>query len=74
VKTDEPRPLPECALCGTPTQRRAHRLNGGMCTTCRREYDAAHGEQQRLPLITSAPAPRPPDLTNVVVLDTRRKR
>jgi hypothetical protein len=71
---DQPRPLPECALCATPTQRRAHRANGGMCTPCRRTHDAAHGDQQALPLITSAPTPRTPDLTNVVVLDTRRIR
>jgi hypothetical protein len=72
--TDQPRPLPECALCQTPTQRRAHRANGGMCTPCRTAYDQGRAEQQQLPLITDAPAPRPPDLTNVVVLDTRRRR
>lgn len=69
---DRPRPLPECAICGHPTQRRAHRRNGGMCTACRTVYDASHAAQQTLPLITDPPAPRPPDLTNVVVLDTRR--
>ena len=73
MRTDEPRPLPECALCSTPTQRRAYRLNRGMCTSCRREYDQQHGEQQQLPVVTAAPTPRAPDLTNVVVLATRRK-
>lgn len=71
---DRPRPLPECALCPNPISRRTAKKNGGMCTACRTAYDAAHGEQQQLPLITDAPAPRPPDLTNVVVLDTRRPR
>jgi hypothetical protein len=71
---DRPRPLPECALCGEPTNRRRHRANGGMCSDCRRVHDASRGEQQQLPLITDAPAPRAPDLTNVVVLDTRRPR
>jgi hypothetical protein len=73
VIVDRPRPLPECALCGNPVKRRAHRANGGMCTPCRAVYDAAHADQQQLPLITDPPAPRPPDLTNVVVLDTRRR-
>lgn len=67
---DRPRPLPECAVCQQPVQRRANR---GMCTDCAREYRAQHGEQQALPLITDAPTPRAPDLTNVVVLATRRK-
>lgn len=72
---DRPRPLPDCALCGTPTRRRTHRANGGMCTACRRAYDAKdRPEQQQLPLITDVPTPRAPDLTNVVVLDTRRPR
>jgi hypothetical protein len=75
VITDRPRPLPDCALCGEPTARRAHRRNGGMCTPCRALYDAKpRAEQQALPLITDPPKPPPPDLTNVVVLDTRRKR
>jgi hypothetical protein len=73
VTTDEPRPLPECAICQTPTRRRNHRANGGMCTPCRTAYDAARGEQTQLPLVVPAPTPRPPDLTNVVVLDTHRK-
>jgi hypothetical protein len=69
-----PRPLPDCALCGTPTRRRTHRQNGGMCTDCRRVYDAKpRAEQQALPLITDTPPPPAPDLTNVVVLDTRRR-
>jgi hypothetical protein len=72
--TDQPRPLPECALCGTPTRRRTHRTNGGMCTDCRTAYEASRGEQQQLPIVTPAPTPRPPDLTNVVVLDTHRKQ
>jgi hypothetical protein len=73
VIVDRPRPLPECALCSTPTQRRVHRANGGMCTPCRREYDQRpKAEQQQLPLITDTPTPKPRDLTNVVVLDTRR--
>lgn len=74
MKTDEPRPLPECALCQTPVQRRAYRANGGMCTACRTAYNAAHGEQQQLPVVVAAPALRAPDLTNVVVLADRRKR
>jgi hypothetical protein len=75
VITDQPHPLPDCAICGTPTKRRAHRANGGMCTACRRAYDAKdRPEQQQLPIVTSAPAPRQPDLSNVVVLDTRRRR
>jgi hypothetical protein len=74
VITDRSRPLPECALCQSPTQRRVHRRNGGMCTDCRTAYDQRGGEQQQLPLITDAPTPAPPDLTNVVVLDTRRPR
>jgi hypothetical protein len=45
-----------------------------MCTECRHEYDQRAPEQQTLPLITDTPTPRPPDLTNVVVLDTRRGR
>jgi recombinational DNA repair protein (RecF pathway) len=73
VRTDEPRPLPECALCKTPTQRRSYRANGGMCTECRKVYDEAHGEQQQIPVVTSAPTPQATDLTNVVVLATRRK-
>jgi hypothetical protein len=72
--TDRPRPLPDCALCGMPTKRRVHRANAGMCTDCRREYDQRAPEQQTLPLLMDAPAPRPRDLTNVVVLDTRRSR
>lgn len=27
-------PLPECALCGTPTKRAAHDRNGGLCSPC----------------------------------------
>jgi len=73
--TDTPRPLPDCAICGTPTRRRTARRNDGMCTDCRRAYDAKdRPEQQQIPLIADAPTPRPPDLTNVVVLDTRRPR
>lgn len=72
---DRPRPLPDCALCGTPTRRRVHRANGGMCTDCRKVYDAKpRAEQQQIPLLTAAPEPPAPDLTNVVVLDTRRPR
>lgn len=72
---DQPRPLPECALCQTPTRRRTHRANGGMCTDCRKAYDAGRGEQQRIPIVTAAPhlPYGDADLTNVVVLDTRRK-
>lgn len=73
MRTDEPRPLPECALCTKPTQRRAHRANHGMCTPCRKEYDQQHGDQQQIPVVTPAPTPRPADLSNVVVLATRRK-
>lgn len=73
--TDRPRPLPDCALCGTPTARRAHRQNRGMCTPCARAYAAQHptADQLQLLLELEAPAPRPPDLSNVVVLDTRRR-
>lgn len=72
---DRPRPLPECALCGTPVQRRAHRRNGGMCSGCRTAYDAKdRPEQLQVPLITDLPDWSPePDMTNVVVLDTRRR-
>lgn len=73
MRTDEPRPLPECPLCQRPTARRTYRANRGMCSDCRTAYDQQHGEQQQLPIVTSTPAPRPPDLTNVVVLATRRK-
>lgn len=73
MRTDEPRPLPECALCAAPTQRRAHRANRGMCTACRTAYDLDHAEQLRLPVVVGVPAPRPPDLSNVVVLATRRR-
>lgn len=94
VITQRPRTLPDCALCGQPTRRQAHRANRGMCTPCRRVYDALpRAEQQTLPLDVEqprrctldcvtrehecpwldCPAPRP-DLTNVVVLDTRRQR
>jgi hypothetical protein len=46
-----------------------------MCSSCRQVYDAKpRAEQLQVPLITDTPAPRPPDLTNVVVLDTRRRR
>jgi len=45
-----------------------------MCTACARVYAERTPEQQTLPLITDTPAPRPPDLSNVVVLDTRRGR
>jgi hypothetical protein len=27
-------PLPECALCATPTKRDAHDRNGGLCSPC----------------------------------------
>jgi hypothetical protein len=74
VITDRPRPLPDCALCGTPTKRRVHRANGGMCTDCARAYAAGQGEQQQLPLVVPAPGRTPPDLTNVVVLVTRRRK
>lgn len=67
---DRPRPLPECVLCGTPTRRRAHRVNRGMCTACRRVYDASRPEQQLL--LDFQASDRGPDLSNVVVLDTRR--
>jgi hypothetical protein len=75
VITGAPRPLPDCALCGQPVRRRTHRANGGMCTTCAQSYAARrHAEQLGLPLITDPPAPAPPDLSNVIVLDTRRGR
>jgi hypothetical protein len=73
--TGTPRPLPDCALCGQPVRRRTHRTNHGMCTTCAHAYAAReHAEQLGLPLITDPPAPRAPDLSNVIVLDTRRGR
>ena len=74
--TDRPRPLPDCALCGRPTARRVHRRNSGMCTPCRTAYDARHpaAQQPTLPLPDWTPEPPQPDLTNVVVLDTRRRR
>jgi len=77
--TDRPRPLPECALCGQPVPRKVARRHDGMCTTCRRVYDAVDlarklSTPQQLPLPLPAPEPPPPDLTNVVVLDTRRRR
>ncbi len=72
---DRPRPLPECALCGNPTNRRAHRRNGGMCSGCREVYDQRdRPEQLQVPLLADAPPPPQPDLTNVVVLDSRRPR
>jgi hypothetical protein len=72
--TDTPQPLPDCAICSTPTRRIVHRRNGGMCSSCRKSYEEAHGEQQRIPVVTAALAPRPPDLSNVVVLQDRRGR
>ncbi len=71
---DRPRPLPDCALCGQPTQRRAHRRNDGMCTPCRQAYDARQPVQTQLLLDLDPPPDHGPDLTNVVVLDTRRRR
>jgi hypothetical protein len=68
--SDRPRPLPDCALCGQPTRRRVHRANGGMCTACRHEYEQRDRGTQLPLLLDVDPAPR--DLTNVVVLDTRR--
>lgn len=72
--SDRPRPLPECALCSSPTQRRVHRANKGMCTDCARVYATRNADQQALLFELEQPAPRPPDLSNVVVLDTRRGR
>jgi hypothetical protein len=69
--TDRPRPLPDCALCGEPVRRRVARANDGMCTACRKVYTASRAEQQPLPLEVE---PAAPDLSNVVVLDTRRPR
>lgn len=70
--SDTPRPLPECALCSTPVQRRVHRTNRGTCTPCKRVTDAMNAGTQQLTLDLE-PLPRQPDLTNVVVLDTRRR-
>jgi hypothetical protein len=69
--TDRPRSLPDCALCGEPISRWTSKRNGGMCTACRKVYDQRAAQQLPLPLETE---PAPPDLTNVVVLDTRRPR
>lgn len=74
--SDQPRPLPECALCQQPTQRRIHRRYGGLCTACHARYEALVGQQTALllplePLNRHAPGP---DLTNVVVLRPRPKR
>lgn len=27
-------PLPECALCESPTRRRTYEANGGLCSRC----------------------------------------
>lgn len=37
------RPLPECAVCSTPTRRQAFDANGGMCSTCRDAYGNRRG-------------------------------
>lgn len=70
---DTPRPLPECSICGTPTARRPHRANAGLCTPCRRAYDASRPQQQTLllPLDGVRPEER---LSNVVLLADRRRR
>lgn len=72
---DRPRPLPECALCHTPTQRRAHRTNRGLCSACKVAYDAGRGQQTTLLLpLDGAPTTRAEDLSNVVLLRPRRPR
>ena len=72
---DKPRPLPECSLCSTPTQRRAYRANHGLCSPCRKAYDAGRGEQTTLLLpLDGVPATRAEDLANVVLLADRRPK
>lgn len=72
--SDQPRPLPECALCQQPTQRRVHRRNGGLCTGCTARYDEARGQQTALLLPLEPLNRQGPDLTNVVVLRPREPR
>jgi hypothetical protein len=74
VITDQPRPLPECRLCQQPTKRRTWRANDGLCTDCRRAYDASRGHQTALLLPLDPPADPQPDLTNVVLLRPRHPR
>lgn len=70
---DKPRPLPECRLCQTPTRRRTYRANDGLCSDCRKVYDASRGEQTTLLLpLEGAPSTRAEDLTNVVLFRPRR--
>ena len=69
--TDGPRPLPDCRLCGTPTRRRVHRANDGMCSDCKTAYDASRGTQQTLLLPLEDAPDTGPDLSNVVLLRPR---
>lgn len=67
-----PRPLPECSVCGTPTRRRTHDANGGLCSQCHRTYQASRGTQTQLLLsVPELPADR--DLSNVVLFRRRRE-
>jgi hypothetical protein len=71
MTTDLPRPLPECRLCQTPTRRRVHQRNDGLCTDCRGRYEASRAVQTQLLLSIPEPKAAEPDLSNVVLLRPR---